>query len=61
MLRFATDPCPPATQPIVDDGRDAWLDDVRRWYYGGTEPRGDADATPGQRTGNSFDNAREIQ
>lgn len=25
----------------MQDDRDAWLDDVRRWYYGGTPPAGD--------------------
>lgn len=25
----------------MHDDRDAWLDDVRRWYYGGTSPAGD--------------------
>lgn len=25
----------------MNDDRDAWLDDVRRWYYGGTPPAGD--------------------
>lgn len=30
---------------------DAWLDDVRRWFYGGSPPEGDArpDAENGQR------------
>lgn len=32
------------------DERDAWLDDVRRWYFGGTPPAADRDdaasATP---------------
>lgn len=23
------------------DGRDDWLDDVKRWFYGGTPPAGD--------------------
>lgn len=23
-------------------GPDAWLDDVRRWFYGGSPPEGDA-------------------
>jgi hypothetical protein len=23
---------------MIEDDRDAWLDDVKRWYYGGTAP-----------------------
>jgi hypothetical protein len=59
MLHFATDPCPPAPQPIADDERDAWLDDVRRWYYGGMEPGGDADSAAGQGIDHSLDGHKE--
>jgi len=48
MSHVATEPCAPTNQPVrqplADDQRDAWLDDVRRWYYGGMEPLGDVDA-----------------
>lgn len=37
----ATDPAPGAPYDP-----DAWLDDVRRWYYGGTEPADPAPAMP---------------
>ncbi|MBG6082747.1 hypothetical protein [Rubrivivax gelatinosus] len=30
----------------MHDDRDAWLDDVRRWYYGGTPPAGDRAPQP---------------
>lgn len=30
----------------MNDDRDAWLDDVRRWYFGGTPPLGDLPADP---------------
>lgn len=28
----------------MNDDRDAWLDDVRRWFFGGTPPSGDLPA-----------------
>jgi hypothetical protein len=46
-MHTETDPLPPTTrsaflaQPLATDERDAWLEDVRRWYYGGMEPSGD--------------------
>lgn len=33
----------------MQDDRDAWLDDVRRWYYGGTPPAGDRLPAPATR------------
>ncbi|MCK7494314.1 MAG: hypothetical protein MZW92_26365 [Comamonadaceae bacterium] len=34
---------------MMEDDRDAWLEDVRRWFYGGTppaEPAPERDAEP---------------
>lgn len=30
----------------MHEDRDAWLDDVRRWYYGGTPPAGERPPEP---------------
>ncbi|TCP04640.1 hypothetical protein [Rubrivivax gelatinosus] len=30
----------------MHEDRDAWLDDVRRWYYGGTPPAGEQPPGP---------------
>ncbi|MEO7854151.1 MAG: hypothetical protein ABIR94_18150 [Rubrivivax sp.] len=43
-------------QPIRSDDRDAWLEDVRRWYYGGMAPTGEhapeqADERPSDKMG----------
>lgn len=33
----------------MQDDRDAWLDGVSRWYYGGTPPAGDLPPAPATR------------
>ncbi len=39
------------TEQSPPDDRDAWLDGVRRWYYGGTPPAGDRERDPSPRRG----------
>jgi hypothetical protein len=60
MSRVAVQTRPPKSQPAprpsIDDQRDAWLDDVRRWYYGGMEPLGDVDPAASQPGGDGDGN-----